>query len=80
MMLMVIVLQAQSSPAGTFCHFNMFNHYIFDNSFMYLRKFLSSADQSQFAIVLDPPFGGMVEAIAESMMQFSFISPSKMKS
>nr|CAB3267889.1 zinc finger CCHC domain-containing protein 4 [Phallusia mammillata] len=57
-------------PSDKFARFNMFNHYLFTQSGEKIfNKFVSDAsqNQNQLAVVLDPPFGGLVDCIAESL-------------
>ena len=56
-------------PQTKFSRFNMFNRYFFDKEGeAELRSFLKSCfdQKKKCALVLDPPFGGMVDCIAES--------------
>ncbi|XP_003226171.2 rRNA N6-adenosine-methyltransferase ZCCHC4 [Anolis carolinensis] len=51
-----------------FCHYNMFNHYFFAGEAAYeiCRKFLQQDKGEDVIMVADPPFGGLVEALAFS--------------
>ncbi|KAJ8304059.1 hypothetical protein KUTeg_017642, partial [Tegillarca granosa] len=52
-----------------FCRYNMFNHHFFDGgkSEDVFKKFVKETGKSNVAMVIDPPFGGMVEALAASI-------------
>lgn len=49
-----------------FCRYNVFNNHFFGGkpSRKTLKQFLSENDNDKIAILLDPPFGGLVDAIA----------------
>ncbi|XP_054712754.1 LOW QUALITY PROTEIN: rRNA N6-adenosine-methyltransferase ZCCHC4-like [Uloborus diversus] len=49
-----------------FCHYNIFNNYFFNGaeSKTILKEFLSEQSGEKVAVMLDPPFGGLVDAIA----------------
>uniref|UniRef100_A0A8D2J852 rRNA N(6)-adenosine-methyltransferase ZCCHC4 n=1 Tax=Varanus komodoensis TaxID=61221 RepID=A0A8D2J852_VARKO len=51
-----------------FCHYNMFNHYFFAGKGAYdvCQKFLQQDKGKDVIMVADPPFGGLVEALAFS--------------
>ncbi|XP_062991266.1 rRNA N6-adenosine-methyltransferase ZCCHC4 [Elgaria multicarinata webbii] len=51
-----------------FCHYNMFNHYFFAGEAAYeiCQKFLQQDEGKDVVMVADPPFGGLVEALAFS--------------
>ncbi|XP_071599917.1 rRNA N(6)-adenosine-methyltransferase ZCCHC4 isoform X2 [Heliangelus exortis] len=51
-----------------FCHYNMFNHYFFggEAACETCRKFLYQDKGERVIMVTDPPFGGLVEALASS--------------
>jgi hypothetical protein len=51
----------------------MFNHHFFDGekSLDSLANFLKSCSCDQVAMVFDPPFGGMVEALTVSIRKLS---------
>ncbi|KAF1471212.1 Zinc finger CCHC domain-containing protein 4, partial [Eudyptula minor novaehollandiae] len=51
-----------------FCHYNMFNHYFFGGEAAHetCRKFLYQGSGERVIMVTDPPFGGLVEALASS--------------
>ncbi|KAK3607860.1 hypothetical protein CHS0354_038289 [Potamilus streckersoni] len=59
----------QVYPPSLFCQYNMFNHHFFDgkSSEKVFRKFLTEDNGMNVAIVMDPPFGGMVEALAATV-------------
>lgn len=52
-----------------FCRYNMFNHHFFTRrqSNEVFERFLSEEPGKRVAMVMDPPFGGMVEALAASV-------------
>lgn len=56
-----------------FSRYNMFNHHFFDGerSVQFLTKFLTGCSHDQVAMVFDPPFGGMVEALSVSIREIS---------
>ncbi|XP_051866192.1 LOW QUALITY PROTEIN: rRNA N6-adenosine-methyltransferase ZCCHC4 [Pristis pectinata] len=51
-----------------FCHYNMFNHYFFGgkSAFEGFQTFLCQDNGESVIMVTDPPFGGLVEALAHS--------------
>ncbi|KAF4788270.1 zinc finger CCHC-type containing 4 [Turdus rufiventris] len=51
-----------------FCHYNMFNHHFFGGEAARetCRKFLYEENGERVIMVTDPPFGGLVEALASS--------------
>ncbi|RMC14268.1 hypothetical protein DUI87_09359 [Hirundo rustica rustica] len=51
-----------------FCHYNMFNHHFFGGEAARetCRKFLCEENGGRVIMVTDPPFGGLVEALASS--------------
>ncbi|XP_061440420.1 rRNA N6-adenosine-methyltransferase ZCCHC4 isoform X2 [Rhineura floridana] len=51
-----------------FCHYNMFNHHFFAGEAAYevCQKFLQQDKGKDVIMVADPPFGGLVEALAFS--------------
>nr|XP_054489134.1 rRNA N6-adenosine-methyltransferase ZCCHC4 isoform X4 [Agelaius phoeniceus] len=51
-----------------FCHYNMFNHHFFGGEAARetCRKFLCEEIGERVIMVADPPFGGLVEALASS--------------
>ncbi|XP_059844970.1 rRNA N6-adenosine-methyltransferase ZCCHC4 isoform X2 [Hypanus sabinus] len=51
-----------------FCHYNMFNHYFFGgkSAFEAFQTFLCQDNEESVVMVTDPPFGGLVEALAHS--------------
>lgn len=56
-------------PKEKFCQFNMFNHYFFNKEGEEIfEAFLDGCRSSRgkCAVLLDPPFGGMVDCVAES--------------
>ncbi|KAJ6659412.1 hypothetical protein lerEdw1_019144 [Lerista edwardsae] len=59
---------SQFYTEGDFCHYNMFNHYFFGGEAAYevCQKFLQQNRGQDVIMVTDPPFGGLVEALAFS--------------
>uniref|UniRef100_F6VJ76 rRNA N(6)-adenosine-methyltransferase ZCCHC4 n=1 Tax=Ornithorhynchus anatinus TaxID=9258 RepID=F6VJ76_ORNAN len=57
---------SQFYAEDSFCHYNMFNHHFFDGkaSLEICRKFLQEDKGSGVIMVMDPPFGGLVEPLA----------------
>lgn len=57
----------------SFARYNMFNHHFFDGdaSVNSLTEFLTSCPHDSVAMVFDPPFGGMVEALSVSIRKLS---------
>nr|XP_009671621.1 PREDICTED: zinc finger CCHC domain-containing protein 4 isoform X3 [Struthio camelus australis] len=51
-----------------FCHYNMFNHYFFGGEAAHetCRQFFYQDKDEKVIMVTDPPFGGLVEALASS--------------
>ncbi|XP_078071689.1 rRNA N(6)-adenosine-methyltransferase ZCCHC4 isoform X2 [Mustelus asterias] len=51
-----------------FCHYNMFNHHFFGgkSAFEVFQTFLCQDKGESVIMVTDPPFGGLVEALAHS--------------
>ncbi|KAJ8025759.1 Zinc finger CCHC domain-containing protein 4 [Holothuria leucospilota] len=53
-----------------FCHYNMFNHYFFDNGSKGIyESFLQRNNGDGLVLVMDPPFGGLVDALAFGVSQ-----------
>ncbi|KAL5005479.1 hypothetical protein ScPMuIL_018935 [Solemya velum] len=52
-----------------FCQYNMFNHHFFggEKSKSVFHQFVKEEKGKTVAMVMDPPFGGMVEALAATM-------------
>ncbi|XP_065560499.1 rRNA N6-adenosine-methyltransferase ZCCHC4-like isoform X2 [Artemia franciscana] len=57
----------------TYLPFNMFNHHLFDGkeAVSVLRKFLECQENEVVGIVTDPPFGGRVELISNTLTWIS---------
>lgn len=49
----------------------MFNHFFFDNqdSQQVLKSFLRESAEEHVVLVMDPPFGGLVEVLANTVKQ-----------
>nr|XP_002124158.1 zinc finger CCHC domain-containing protein 4 isoform X1 [Ciona intestinalis] len=56
-----------------FCRFNMFNRHFFNpTSKLSFKKFLKSAEHPRnIVVVVDPPFGGLVDCVCESLKWIS---------
>lgn len=56
-----------------FSRYNMFNHHFFggEESVNSFTQFLTGCSHDQVAMVFDPPFGGMVEALSVSIKKIS---------
>ncbi|XP_023938845.2 rRNA N6-adenosine-methyltransferase ZCCHC4 [Bicyclus anynana] len=62
----------QFYPGNKFLWYNMFNNYLFQNEDeKVLKKFLKSSKNKGLAIVIDPPFGGRVEPLAQTIKELS---------
>ncbi|XP_041908891.1 rRNA N6-adenosine-methyltransferase ZCCHC4 isoform X1 [Corvus kubaryi] len=59
---------SQFYTEGEFCHYNMFNHHFFGGEAARetCRKFLYEENGERVIMITDPPFGGLVEALASS--------------
>lgn len=60
---------AQFNDETHFIHYNMFNHHFFDKDTgkLLLQKFIQKSSPKSIAIVMDPPFGGLVQVLAISL-------------
>ncbi|XP_028391149.1 rRNA N6-adenosine-methyltransferase ZCCHC4-like isoform X2 [Dendronephthya gigantea] len=60
---------AQFNEKGQFIHYNMFNHHFFegDSGKSLLQNFFQNSEPKSTLIILDPPFGGLVEVLAASV-------------
>jgi hypothetical protein len=60
---------AQFYPKSKFVWFNMFNHFFFDGKkgVRRLNKFISSSAGEQIVLVVDPPFGALMELLADTL-------------
>lgn len=56
-----------------FCHYNLFNNYFFGGkkSKKKFKNFLSENEDDKVAIILDPPFGGLVDAISFTLKKIN---------
>lgn len=62
----------QVYPPDKFCYYNMFNHYFFNNSDSErtFKEFITANDSSKkLAVVVDPPFGCLVDVMAHSLQK-----------
>ena len=52
-----------------FCHYNMFNNYFFGGkeSKRTFKNFLSENQDEKLIILIDPPFGGLIDAISHTL-------------
>lgn len=72
MFLFASFFQMQVYPPDKFCYYNMFNHYFFDNSTSEktFKEFITANDSSKkLAVVVDPPFGCLVDVMAHSLQK-----------
>ncbi|XP_026555819.1 zinc finger CCHC domain-containing protein 4 [Pseudonaja textilis] len=62
---------SQFYPKEGFCHYNMFNHYFFagEAASRVCEEFLQEDQGGPAVLVADPPFGGLVEALASSFQK-----------
>ncbi|CAB4040171.1 Zinc finger CCHC domain-containing 4 [Paramuricea clavata] len=60
---------AQFNDEGRFIHYNMFNHHFFEEDLAkpLLQNFFENSKLNSLLVVLDPPFGGLVEVLAASV-------------
>lgn len=63
----------QFFPSSKFVHYNMFNHHFVEGKKgeKKLSNFITKSGKEQLALVIDPPFGGMLEALAESIKKIN---------
>ena len=61
--------QAQFFPPSKFLHYNMFNNYFFggEAAEKTVKGFIAEAKPGKIALVMDPPFGGMMSILAASL-------------
>lgn len=59
----------QFFPSSKFVHYNMFNHHFLEGKKgeKKLANFIRKSEKEQLVLVIDPPFGGMIETLAESI-------------
>ncbi|OWR45381.1 putative zinc finger CCHC domain containing 4 [Danaus plexippus plexippus] len=60
-------------PTNKFLWYNMFNNYLFDGNKdeKILKKFMKQSKNKGLAIVMDPPFGGRVEPLIQTIKELS---------
>ncbi|XP_046864828.1 rRNA N6-adenosine-methyltransferase ZCCHC4-like isoform X2 [Xenia sp. Carnegie-2017] len=60
---------AQFLEDDHFIHYNMFNHHFFekDHAMVCFKKFLYNSLPSSLMVILDPPFGGLVQVLSVSL-------------
>ena len=65
-------MQAQFLPTSEFLHYNMFNNFFFggEDAKSTFKEFLSNVDSNKIALVMDPPFGGLISLLASSIGKF----------
>ena len=59
-------MQAQFFPPSKFCWYNMFNHFFF-GSHVNEETFQTFLRKEGLLMVMDPPFGGLAEVLADSI-------------
>lgn len=60
--------QGQFFPSGSFAFYNMFNNHFFqERGKKTLLEFLNSGEEDDIVLVMDPPFGGLVEVLAATV-------------
>ncbi|KXJ18418.1 rRNA N6-adenosine-methyltransferase ZCCHC4 [Exaiptasia diaphana] len=58
----------QFFPSGCFAYYNMFNNHFFEeNGQQTLLEFMNSSEGDDMVLVMDPPFGGLVEVLAATV-------------
>lgn len=59
----------QFFPSSKFVHYNMFNHHFLEGKKgeKKLATFIRKSEKEQLVLIIDPPFGGMIEALAASI-------------
>ncbi|EDV22977.1 uncharacterized protein TRIADDRAFT_28284 [Trichoplax adhaerens] len=62
---------AQFYPNWSYCRYNMFNNYFFDGetSQQIYVDFMQKNENKKGIILIDPPFGGLLQVIAESLQK-----------
>ncbi|CAG9103254.1 unnamed protein product [Plutella xylostella] len=60
---------AQFHPPNKYVYYNMFNNYLFNGreDEKLLKKFMKESSDSGLCIVMDPPFGGRVEPLIQTL-------------
>ncbi|XP_076345837.1 rRNA N(6)-adenosine-methyltransferase ZCCHC4 isoform X1 [Tachypleus tridentatus] len=55
--------------SSEFCYYNMFNHFFFDGETAEAtyKNFLLKDDENSLLVMLDPPFGGLVDVISHTL-------------
>lgn len=61
--------QAQFLPPNEFIHYNMFNNFFFggEEDEKKVKDFMTGAKRGKLVLVMDPPFGGLMSILSESM-------------
>ena len=68
-MFQILFLQEQFYSTQEFCRYNMFNHHFFHGSAAQSTfcDFLTGELCERMVVVTDPPFGGLIEVLAETL-------------
>lgn len=71
--------QLQVFPSKKFCRYNMLNHHFFggEKDLQTFNNFLSKDSGKQVAMVIDPPFGIMVEALCDTINKIQAVWKSQ---
>ena len=66
----------QFFPSSKFIHYNMFNHHFLEGKKgeKKLANFIQKSEKQRLVLVIDPPFGGMIEALSESIKKICEIA------
>lgn len=69
---MTIPLQEQFYSSEEFLQYNMFNNFFFKKelSEKLLSEFLDSTPSEKILLLVDPPFGGLVNVLAKTIQSF----------
>ncbi|GFW41645.1 rRNA N6-adenosine-methyltransferase ZCCHC4 [Trichonephila clavipes] len=56
-----------------FCQYNLFNNHFFNGkaSKMKLKEFMTESNEEKVAVLLDPPFGGLIDAISFTLKKLN---------
>ena len=77
----MFTFQGQFYPPSEFCRYNMFNHHFLDGaeSQATCSQFLARDGGEGIVIVTDPPFGGLVHALASGVKWIMDVWKSNVK-